>query len=131
MIIFLKKNTLTILAIVGSIVMGSCENNKEELLYPEEFRCENIQSISYANVIAPILSEFCMTCHKSTAASGLGGGYKLDSYTDVKDFAESGSLTGVIQHQEPYTPMPLNGKKLSDCNIQIILKWIEEGIKNN
>jgi len=44
--------------------------------------------------------------------------------------AESGFLIGAITHQKGFIPMPYkSGKKIDDCSIAIISKWVSTGMK--
>ena len=61
----------------------------------------------------------------------LGGGITLEGYSDVKNFADSGVLLAVIKHETGYSEMPKSLPKLSDCHVEQINFWIEDGAKNN
>jgi len=44
--------------------------------------------------------------------------------------AESGFLIGAITHQQGFVAMPYKaGKKIDDCSIAILSKWVETGMK--
>jgi hypothetical protein len=59
------------------------------------------------------------------------GNVKLETWADVKIYADNGSLLGSITHQGGYSPMPKGSAKLEDCPIAVIQKWIEMGAPNN
>lgn len=84
-------------------------------------------SISYNSHIKPMLETYCVGCHTSGSASG---GVSLDSYANVIAYVTSGSLYGSIAHLNGYSAMPV-GSKLSDCQIQAVKQWIDQGASNN
>ncbi len=87
--------------------------------------------ITWASVV-PIFRSRCMPCHSSGRVSG---GYNLTSYDAVMaanivkpgDPANS-KLLGTVKHTFG-SPMPKNGSKLPESEIQIIEKWIAGGAK--
>lgn len=83
---------------------------------------------SFQADIYPILKDYCVGCHSSTRSDG---NVKLETYTDIISYANSGTLMGAIRHDPYYAAMPPNSTKLSECKIAQIEKWIEEGAKNN
>jgi hypothetical protein len=91
--------------------------------------CDTANSQYMADVV-PILTNNCYRCHGSATNSG-SFGIVLEGYTNIKPYAESGTLIGVITHADGFTPMPQDGGKLSDCNINKIRSWIAHGIQNN
>jgi hypothetical protein len=58
-------------------------------------------------------------------------GVDLDGYANLKARAANGDLTGVITHAAGYPPMPGDGGKLSDCEINKIKAWISRGAPDN
>ena len=84
----------------------------------------------YAAHVVPILSSNCYSCHGTNTNSG-SGGIVLEGYENLKAKATSGTLIGVITHAAGYPQMPQGAAKLSDCNINIIRSWINNGAQNN
>jgi len=132
----MKKTTKIILAlIIGSVFIG-CYYDKSDVINPNAaFVGCDTTSVSYASTIAPILSNNgCNVCHAGSAAAG--GGIELDTYTTLKAEGVKGDLLPAVR-QDPscascasnYQPMPLSGTKLSDCNINKISAWINQGFK--
>ena len=91
--------------------------------------CDTANSQYMADVV-PILTNNCYRCHGSTSNSG-SFGIVLEGYNNIKPYAESGTLLGVISHAQGFVPMPQDAAKLSDCNINKIRSWIANGIQNN
>jgi hypothetical protein len=91
--------------------------------------CDTANSQYMADVV-PILTNNCYRCHGTATNSG-SFGIVLEGYSNIKPYAESGTLIGVITHANGFTPMPQDGGKLSDCNINKIRSWIAHGIQDN
>lgn len=87
-------------------------------------------NMQYAANVVPILQANCYSCHGTNTNSG-SMGRVLEGYNNIKPYAESGTLVGVISHAQGFIPMPQNGPKLSQCNIDKIKSWIANGIKDN
>lgn len=88
---------------------------------------------TYSGAVKSILEKNCVNCHKSGATSG---GILLDSHAAVAEVAASGRLTGAITHKPgyvamPYSSNPANQRKLKDCDIIIIQKWVNAGSPHN
>ncbi|MBS1543665.1 MAG: hypothetical protein JST14_08535 [Bacteroidetes bacterium] len=109
------------------ILLTGCFYDVESVLYPDT-GCAPVTTVSYSKDIVPILSQYCLSCHSGTFASG---GIPLDTYTSVKRYADNGQLLGSVQWTSGYSPMPKNGNKLSSCKVGLIQKWIEAGAPNN
>ena len=103
-----------------------CYYDRRDILI-ENTPCDST-IITYSGKVLPILSSVCVSCHSGSAPAS---GIKLDQYGSVRGVALGGLLLGVINHDPAYPAMPKNGGKLSDCNINIITKWIAAGAPNN
>nr|MBS0037020.1 hypothetical protein [Saprospiraceae bacterium] len=99
----------------------------EDLKCDYEMEC-NLENVSYSMDIRPILENGCIGCHNPDNPSG---GVNLDSYTGVKVAAESGRLFGAVNWSPGYVNMPFGGIQISECKIDKIQAWIDQGIKNN
>ena len=134
----MKKNIL--LAIVAFITMGivviSCSKKSEDVMTPNppasgggDPTCDTTNS-KYTTDVVPILQANCYSCHGSATNSG-SGGIVLEDFDVISGFAANGTLIGVITHAAGFNPMPRGGAKLSDCDINTIRSWINNGIQNN
>jgi cytochrome c553 len=90
-------------------------------------RCDTA-NYSYSSRIKPLMITWCVGCHNSGSA---GGGYDLSTYSGVSSSVVSNRLPGALQHLTGFSPMPKNTNKLSDCDINAVLKWINVGYPNN
>jgi len=83
---------------------------------------------AFAANIFPIIQTNCTGCHGGNTPTG---GIYLDDYTSIKAAADEGSLYGSVAHLIGYQPMPQNATMLSQCNIDQIKNWIDNGAPNN
>lgn len=120
---------MRILFIFASVLLlvNGCYYDKEAILYPET-NCIPPASPSYQVDVAPVMIQYCVSCHSGNFASA---GVKLDSYPEVIKYVNNGQLVGTITWASGYSPMPKNGNKLSSCNIGKIQAWIAAGSPNN
>lgn len=82
----------------------------------------------YASRIKPVMESWCVACHSANTPSG---GHDLSSWAGVDLSIQSGKFLGAIQHSAGFQAMPQGGSKLSDCDINAIVKWINAGHPNN
>ena len=88
----------------------------------------NTTAVSYSSYVKPLLTTYCTGCHSGTAPSG---NILLNSYAEVRKVALDGRLAGAISWSSGYTPMPQGSDKLSDCKIEKIKAWINDGALDN
>lgn len=89
--------------------------------------CDTL-NVTYVGSIQPILSSNCLGCHDANPSEGA---MDLTNYDGVAAVAADGRLYGALNHDPGFEAMPLDGDKLSDCKIDKIRIWIEEGYLNN
>lgn len=118
---------LTAILLFLTLLVASCYNDKEILLYPEN-HCAPPASPSYQTDVAPLLSHYCNFCHSGGFPSG---NVILDSYPEVKKYVDNGQLVGTITWASSYSAMPKNGNKLTSCNLGKIKAWVTAGAPNN
>jgi uncharacterized membrane protein len=100
----------------------------------EDLTCEannsscNLDAVSFASDIQPVINTNCRGCHSGANASG---GVFLDDYQNIASVAQSGRLYGAVAHLAGYEPMPLGAGKLPQCAIDQINAWIQAGTPNN
>lgn len=88
----------------------------------------DLTNITFAQSVWPIIQNSCTGCHSGSTPQG---NISLTNYDQVAIIAESGALSGVINHVSGYVAMPYNGEQLSTCNIDSIEDWIAQGFPNN
>ena len=126
----MKKRLLILFA--GCILLiSSCYYDKEELLYRgiSSGPCtDTVGAISYGQKVAPMLQQYCYSCHSGSFPSG---NIAMGTYSADKAIAQNGSLYGSINHAAGYSPMPQGAPKISSCEIATVKKWIDSGMQNN
>jgi len=134
----MKNLALILLTLIFISCITSCYNNKYDQLYPAKTAastCDTTAIISYSQDIAPIVATNCYSpgngCHDA-AGSGVSG-YNYTSYSGLIVNIPDGALLNDIN----WTPlrggndMPKNGNQLTQCDIDKITKWINEGYPDN
>ena len=81
-------------------------------------------NVKYSTVIAPIIQNNCIGCHRVS-------GTILSSYANVLATVTNGKFLGSINHTAGFRFMPEGGYKISDCKIKQIKIWINAGAPNN
>lgn len=109
---------LSFIISLGLLFFSCTKENEEDLSKQEIDSCQADKAV-YAS-LEPIFQAKCIQCH-----SGADGtkGISLDSYEGVKNAAGK-NLLKAVKHEPGVRAMPLNGKKLSDCEIAKIESWI-------
>lgn len=108
-----------------SAYFASCSKASEDLLMPQQ--CDTAD-MRYSRDILPIITSNCYRCHGN---GNVTNGVDLDGYVNLKLRADNGDLIGVITHAAGYPPMPDDGGKLSNCEINKIRAWINRGAPDN
>jgi hypothetical protein len=127
------RKVFAIILVIGLllVIASSCYYDSEEFLYPQPGAVCDTTIVTYSQSVAPILTNYCLTCHSNTAAAAFGGNIRLESYSDVRSRADDHRLLGSIAHENGYSPMPLGTSKLDNCKISTIRIWINSGAQNN
>jgi mono/diheme cytochrome c family protein len=79
--------------------------------------------------VASIIAKKCISCHEVGNASNRN--VRLKEYQDVKSTVVNKTLIPAIEHTGPYKMPAPPLKKLEDCEITVIKKWISDGYKDN
>src|SRR5688572_3627593 len=106
-------------------LLQSCTYDKELIVIVAAYDTSNI---FFAADVQPLIQANCFSCHGNGSSFG---NMSLDTYVEVKQAAVKGSLLGSVSQSAGFSPMPKEADKLSDCNIQLITSWINQGIKDN
>ena len=122
----MEKLKLIIVLTLVQILFVGCYYDVEEELYPS-IDCQ-VENMSLANDILPILNNDCMGCHSAAANFG---NITLEGYDELTKYVNDGSLIGVVKHGAGFSPMPKGAAKLLDCEVEKIQSWIDDGALNN
>jgi WD40 repeat protein len=98
-------------------------------------------TISYYKDVRPIIQQHCQGCHQPAMAKG---GYVMTAYADLfkkTDNDIAGIVAGNLKESEVYQQivpqkgekpaMPRGKEPLSDREVTIVRKWIEQGAKDD
>lgn len=109
-----------------SLALGCYYDNEEELyeFYYASNPCDTSSS-TFSGTIFPIIQGNCSIsgCH---VAGGSGPGL-LENYDQVKSIVDNGKLESrvlVLRNMPPSGP-------LTDCQISLIERWLNNGAQNN
>ena len=86
------------------------------------------QQVTFNRDIAPMLSQYCAPCHRP----GEAGPFPLLTYADAKARARLIAAVTSTRFMPPWLPEPQESKfadelRLSDEQIAVIQKWVEQG----
>lgn len=112
-----------LVALVAVYASGCYYDNELELYGNVAPECDSIGT--FADNVKPILDGNCSIsgCH---VAGGSGPGL-FENYDQVKSFVDNGRLEERVLVQRN---MPPSGA-LTDCQLQLIQTWIDDGAPNN
>ena len=125
------RNVLIIIAALAGL--SGCYNNKADKLYPAPVNtCDTAGIISYDTDIVPIVTAYCYSpgngCHD--AAGSRTSGYDYTTYYGIEVNAANGDLLSDLISGTPHM-MPKNGPPLPSCDLDKIIRWVDEGYPDN
>ncbi|GAB2770433.1 cytochrome c5 [Hymenobacter luteus] len=118
----------TVLCLLLSFMLGSCAYDKADEIAEPKVPCTTPAVVSYSVSISPLLDKNCRSCHNPAL---LTGSVNLEDFSVIQKYIRSGELMGNVKHLPGYNPMPQGGTKLSDCDIELLQKWVDAGAPNN
>ena len=110
-----------------SLIAKWINQGAQNLTCTESGNCD-VNNVTYSGTIKPLLENNCIGCHGGSTPQG---GINLSTHTSVQILAKNGRLHGTISWAPGYSPMPLGGQKLSQCNIDKVKAWVDAGALNN
>lgn len=105
-----RRQIISIIIMTLSIGCLTQSCNKEAIPHSNE--------VSYAKDIAPLMTNYCLTCHSDEAPLA---NLSLTTYETVRDIAKTGKL--ITRMTSEISPMPPSGL-LSGSDQQKIKVWI-------
>ena len=127
----MKRNGI-ILFLGGCLffVFTGCYYDKADQVYPQSTCDTSVVRLSVE--LNDIMSANCFRCHSTANAAINGGNYNLEDYNTIHGAALDGRLlSSITQDNKLAPPMPEDGGKLSDCEIDKFTAWINRGAPNN
>lgn len=123
-------------AVCTAIFFPSCYYDDSKTLYGVQ-PCDSV-NVTYSGAIVNILETNCYVCHRTDNADILGGGNNLEGYENLMDYVVPGDpanslFYGSVAWLPGYLkmPRPEGTPQLSECDIAIIRKWINDGAVSN
>lgn len=115
--------------VISVAMLTGCYNDTEENLYGTA-SCP-LDNVTYALSVQPIIANSCYACHSQSNAPTNGSGIVLEGYDKLIISVNNGLLIESITHGPNASPMPKNAPPLSDCKINTIKRWIQNGAPND
>ena len=126
-----KKGFVILIGCTFFIAFSGCYYDKADQVYPQDSNCDT-SVVRLSVELNSIMDANCFRCHSSANASINGGNYNLQDYNTIQQAATSGELlSSIMQDGALALPMPQDGGKLSDCDINKFRAWINRGAANN
>lgn len=124
----LKWAGMLMFGLVFSAWFSSCYYDVEENLYGPVEVCDTLTVPTFSGRVFPVLQQNCLGCHNGVARQG---GINLETYADVKRYVDNQLLIRSVKHVSGVSPMPKGGRRLNDCIIKDIERWISRGAPND
>ena len=120
---FRKFGFLFVILLSSALIVVSCGDEDED---PDT--CDT-EGLTYDNFAQDFLITNCATlggCHveANKDVSGVGS---YETYEDAKAVVDEGRLLGAINHMDGFSNMPKGEEKLSDCDIDRLTAWVNDG----
>ena len=101
------------------------------------------KQVSFSKDVMPILEKNCLGCHKAGGTGYIASGLSMESYDNLMKgtkfgpvitpgYSFSSTLQILVEHKaDSSINMPRDLPRLSQDNIELLGKWINQGAKNN
>ncbi|GAC1379510.1 MAG: hypothetical protein NVSMB45_01710 [Ginsengibacter sp.] len=108
--------------------LASCTKQHEEsFLIRNPVVCDTT-NVKFSINVFPIIQNRCFSCH----GNGLQlGNVSLGTYAAIRFQATQNDLIQVIKHEPGFVQMPLGEPKMSSCEINTIVAWVNNGAPLN
>jgi hypothetical protein len=118
----MMMNSYKLLFLFGIIILTSCSNNSTSDLIDTTI----VENPTYTENIKPIIESNCLGCHSDP--TNFGALMPLTTYSSVKEYVQNGKIIDRISRTDN-TLMPLNGTRLPQPTINLIIKWRDQGFQ--
>lgn len=85
-------------------------------------------AITYAKNVKSIIDASCVGCHQNGRSAGFR---PLTTFAEVKAAVQNSDLLGRIQLQNGQQGIMPQAGRMSQANIDLIVKWNTDGLKEN
>ncbi|AWK05840.1 hypothetical protein HYN56_17010 [Flavobacterium crocinum] len=120
----------TILLTILLAVFASCSDSDtyEDIETPPTTPTNPTTAVTYNKDVKSIIDANCVSCH----SSGRSAAFRpLTTFAQVKAAVESAGLLGRIQLQSGQQGLMPQGGRMAQANIDLIVKWNTDGLKEN
>lgn len=93
----------------------------------EALSCDTVD-VAFSTHVEPFFVNTCEGCHSGPSPNA---GLSLVNYDQISAIALDGSLWHSVNGSSGFTLMPYNGTPLSECELVMLDKWIENGAPND
>lgn len=121
----MKKTFFVLSFFVASAIVFNFACTKNYVESSPGISCDTTH-VSFQKDVEPILNAYCYQCHTSQSKA-FGNGIILEGYDNFSGWAKTNYLLGDINQRPGFIPMPYGKPKLSDCSINMITAWINQG----
>ena len=126
------KKTIALTILLASLASCSNSDTYQDVSTPTTTTpgtgTTTTTTISYTKNVKSIIDGNCVSCH----SSGRSASFRpLTTYAEVKTAVESAGLLGRIQLQSGQQGLMPQGGRMSQVNIDLIVKWNTDGLKEN
>ena len=131
------KKTIVLTILLAALTSCSGSDTYQEIETPPETGTtpgtggsgtEPVTTISYTKNVKSIIDGNCVSCH----SSGRSAAFRpLTTYAEVKAAVENASLLNRIQLQSGQQGLMPQGGRMAQANIDLIVKWNTDGLKEN
>ena len=130
----IRAMPLAVLVVIAAS-LAACDKDKGKQL--------QIQQVTYADDVAPIMQRHCAECHLAGKAGALATGFLVDSYASVMKGSQYGPVVNpgsamtssiyiLVSAKDKLTiNMPHGKAPLSDEDIETMRVWIDNGAVEN
>lgn len=98
--------------------------------------------VSFAEDVMPLLQMRCQECHVPGTEGFEKSGLDLRNYVGLMKGTKHGpvvvpgdafmsNLNVLVEGRAPALRMPHNGRKLTQCEIDLLRRWVDQGAKEN
>lgn len=84
--------------------------------------------VTFSNTIFPLVELKCQGCHSGGEPEA---NLSLENYIDINSIALNGDLLNSVNGTNGFVVMPFGGNPLSQCEIDQIINWINDGAPEN
>jgi uncharacterized membrane protein len=117
---------LTFYCLFICLILSNCLNDRP--ISPSICKAQQDKTISFQSDVMPIIKAQCLECHDS---KNHFDGIVFETYQQISTSAANGELYDSVVSINGALPRMPKGGQLSDCEVAIIKKWIDQQMPNN